>query len=268
MLKPVAPHRAAGVGRAVADQQAVVSKSAEPAGVPMSTGGDVAAIGGNGGTIELPPTLTTCDLGGAPSFDDGLVRIDDFDDDDALFSGNGLDGGWYAYGDGSSGTITGGDGLAPVPLGVEGGALRVEAGGFTSWGPVFGAWLSESCLFDASAYDGVTFYAKGNVTGAPNGKVSLRLVGLEDITPDKGGLCESNCYNSPYVELSLDSDCYSRYSFRFDEFHRVGESESTLAPSELYLMDFAIGTATSFEIWIDELSFFAGMAPAAEEVCD
>lgn len=223
-----------------------------------------------GGAVELPPTLTTCNLGGAPNVGEGdsLVSIDSFDDDDAAFSGAGLNGGWYAYGDGTAGTLLTSDGFVPVPGGVEGGAFRVQAGGFTGWGSVFGAYLSEGCLFDGARYDGITFYAKGHVTGAPSEAVSVRLVGLDDITPELGGLCEADCWNSPHFEIEIEEDCYRRYSIRFDEFLRLGETTGQLAPEELYLIDFAIGMADSSDIWVDQLSFFTGDKPAPEEICD
>lgn len=232
---------------------------------PSGTGG---ATGGQGGAPNYPETLRTCNLGGAFSIDSSEpALIDAFDDDDGTFMGNGLNGGWYAYGDGTEGTLETSEGLVPVEGGVEGGAFRVRAGGFSAWGSVFGAYFSEGCLFDGSAYDGLTFYAKGHVTGAPSDAVTVQLVGLEDMPPNVGGVCESDCWNSPKVQLEL-GECWRRYSFPFDEFTRDGEPESNLDPAELYLIDFAIGMAESSDIWIDELSFFVGEAPGAEEICD
>lgn len=226
-------------------------------------------VGGQGGAPDLPDTLTTCNMGGAFSLggSDELVLIDDFDDDDAVFQGSGLNGGWYAYHDGSNGTLTHSEGLVPVSGGVRGGALRVEAGGFTAWGSVFGAYLSEGCLFDGSVLDGLTFYARGRVEGGPNQELSVRLVGLDDMPAESGGTCESDCWNSHRVAIEVD-DCWRRYSFRFDEFLRDGQNTSSLVPSELYLIDFALGTVASSDVWLDEVSFFVGGTPAPDEICD
>lgn len=226
-------------------------------------------VGGQGGAPDLPDTLTTCNMGGALSFGGGdeVVLIDDFDDDDALFESNGLNGGWYAYGDGSNGTLTHSEGLVPVSGGVRGGALRVQSEGFTAWGSVFGAYLSEGCLYDGSAFDGLTFYAKGQVEGGPNQELSVRLVSLEDMPPEQGGTCDSDCWNSHRVNIEVGG-CWRRYSFRFDEFLRAGQSTSSVVPSELHLIDFALSTVDSADVWLDELAFFIGDAPGEEEICD
>lgn len=233
---------------------------------PSGSGG---GSGGQGGAPNLPETLQVCNMGGAASIGDSneLLMIDAFDDDDALFSGNGLDGGWYAYGDGTDGVLETSEGLVPVEGGVNGGAFRVQAGGFSAWGSVFGAYFSEGCLFDGSAYDGLTFYARGHVTGAPSGEVTVRLVGLEDMPPEVGGTCEGDCWNSHHVDIEVDQ-CWKRYSFRFDEFLRDGSTESDLITAELYLIDFAIGMADSSDIKIDELAFFRGETPGPDEICD
>ncbi len=256
-----------GAGGSGADGSGAGGSGAGGSGASGS-GASGNGVGGQGGAPDLPDTLTSCNMGGALSFGGGdeLLPIDDFDDDDAVFQGSGLNGGWYAYGDGTDGTLSHSEGLVPVSGGVHGGALRVQAGGFTAWGSVFGAYLSEGCLYDGSALDGLTFYAKGQVEGGPSQELSVRLVSLDDMPPEQGGTCESDCWNSHHVDIEV-GDCWRRYSFRFDEFLRDGQSASSIAPSELYLIDFALGTVQSSDVWLDEISFFVGDAPPAEEIC-
>lgn len=245
---------------------------------PGGSGGR-AASGGFGG--ELPPPLDVCDptsLGGALNLDEveepigleGALLIDNFDDERNGYRGPGLSGGWYAHADGTAGGVLDTNGLVSVEGGVTGRALRIQAQGFAGYGAIVGTYLVAGCLFDGSAYEGITFYARGSVdTGAEatQDKMRVHLIEKGDLPPTDGGTCLDGCYNSHSQTIELDT-CWRRYSIRFDEVLRNGATESALTSDELYLVDFVLPAANSAELWLDELAFFTGDTPPAETICD
>ena len=209
---------------------------------------------------------------------EGTVEgIEDFDDGDRFVTGDNLDGSWYAYDDG-----TGGD-LSPdnnnwytTPGGLEPGgeALHVQGGGYTNWGIGVAFSLSASgnrrCRYDATYWDGISFWAKGNVSAFTVGAAEL------DVLPvSEGGRCESSCccYGSHRTEIDLDA-CWRRYAFRFDELTPPdwGIYPGPLDVDELMDIDFYVYPNTTpdnrFDFWLDDIAFFKGEKPDAEERCE
>lgn len=117
--------------------------------------------------------------------------IDDVDDlDKRMLSNEGRDGWWEAF-DSEEGVFEGkidysnGEGQ-----GVDGsGARCVDVSGFTGWGAVISANMGyPRCMYDASAYEGVCFDAKGTFTQGDHLDFSVNTADTLG-TPD-GGRCD------------------------------------------------------------------------------
>lgn len=207
----------------------------------------------------------------------GVATIEDFDDGDPYIAGDSRRGMWFDFDDGSGGeqAPTGSAWqLTDGGVNSQGLALRVTGGGFTSWGSGLGvnlAWNeteNRACAYDASVWDGLSFWAKGNVDGFAVGLAEL------DVTPvEQGGRCTSMCYGTHRVEVDLD-DCWRRYAFSFSEFDPVDWSPENgpLNASELTALQFYVYTGAApnnrYEYWVDQIEFYAGEKPAGAANCN
>lgn len=150
------------------------------------------------------------------SGEDGL--IDDLEDgDNVILAYDGRSGYWYTYNDGSGfqTPLVG----TPFEPGYEGasGSKRSAATfgyGFSGWGAGVGFDLTNisRCPYDASAYTGLAFEAKGNVT------IRARVAIKDTIETSQGGACSAmpadDCNNAHGVDVALSSS-WTRYQIAF-----------------------------------------------------
>src|SRR5690606_26549635 len=110
---------------------------------------------------------------------------------------------------------------------------------------------------DASAYAGITFWAKGSIeedgsTDEPWDPGLLRVMLVEkDVVPLPRGNCdeaEGDCWSSHRVRITL-GECWKRYSFRFSEFQPDpwGFSGGDLDLNELYELAFEVGRGNKYD---------------------
>lgn len=289
-------------------------------GMPIGTGG------GSGGMLtefELEnPFLELCsNMGGAPSVEppEGDLLIDDFEDMDSRVEGNGLFGRWESHNDGTETgmqTPQGGfrwpdsnwtDMAFDTGRDGSGYSLHMTGSAFATWGSGQAVYFAENseglaCLFDGSAYAGVTFWARGHVTlesedvfeqprAHEAGKLRVKVVDLdmvanggEELEPDAtaGGRCDQEiyrCWDSPVsrVELNVDPACWQRYVLPFADMKGKEWSKwdgddrfdvENLDLSELFQLAFEVSEKQSYEVWIDDISFYVeGAAPTPETMC-
>jgi hypothetical protein len=259
--------------------------------LPIGSGGR--GTGGNGASTGGAPamgTLAVCEVPGGPSRGaaDQSLEIDDFDDGDGLFQGNGLNGSWFGYTDDSANGLqvpTASD-VLPEEGGVGSGgyALHVRGQGFNDWGSGFVGQFAadasdQACLFDASAYAGVTFWIQGTIEPDPSfdgmaydpGLARLLIVEKDVIPLAEGGNCdapEGRCWDSHRKTFTVD-DCWRRYSFRFEELlpDGFGFDGGELDLDELSTINFELGRGNRYDLWIDEVSFFIGDPPVSDPIC-
>lgn len=260
--------------------------------VKPPTGG-TSSDGSGGSTANNKPAFASCSLPGQGTPPTGSMILDDFDDGDAVVLGDGRHGNWYEYDDeteGGSHTPTWDDepdGWLPEAGGIEEGgyALHTSGGGFTLWGsgqglaPVWDDDKKQECLFDASGFDGVTFWIKGEIDGSESSAIEedrgVLKVGFTepDILPlEVGGRCdpdEGSCYDWHKARISL-SACWQKVSIPFDQMEQDGWGldGGELNTDEIVNLNLEIAQGNTFDYWLDQVEFFSGEPPEADEICD
>jgi hypothetical protein len=217
-------------------------------GGTAGTGGS-AGTGGNagtGGSGGLPGTIET-------------LLIDDFEDGNHQIALEGQTGYWYAYNDGSgTQTPAPADPFAPVTINpaIEGStstkAVHVRWQGFTVWGAGFGAaFTDDTTFYDASAYDGITLWARLE-TGSET-RVDLILQEQRSLAP----AC-SVCGHHPIYRLNLSTE-WQEFYIPFELFQGDGggnPSFTELDPSGLYGLQFYRSANQTIDIWVDDIAFY------------
>src|SRR4051794_26849618 len=189
-------------------------------------GGGQGADGGGGST---PPPMTTYQM------------IDDLEDGDGrIVNADGHQGPWHAFNSSSGGNQKPGisDPFLPEMGGAHGSmwAVHTSGDGYSYAG--VGLDLNnadtkeESSLsmpFDASAWTGLTFWAKGTA------KLRIEFSMKSFVPRDRGGTCDSNCwdvYGSLDVSSGLGTD-WKQYKVPFMGMQReMGGSSPPFDPTQ------------------------------------
>jgi polyhydroxybutyrate depolymerase len=177
--------------------------------------------------------------------------VDDFNDHNLLLPSNEKRAGeWYRLMDDTGGCAT---------LSVDAGAspaLRFRGGGFRGWGAGFGtalAWSSAAaglCTYDASAYSGVRFKAKGNAT------LRVNFASRASAFVSKGGTCPDSdgCFDQQGRNLSLSGD-FQTFDVSFCSLSQAGFGPplGELDTTQLTNVHFLVQTKADFDVWLDDL---------------
>jgi hypothetical protein len=286
---PVAPSIGAG-------GQVSAGSSGAPVGGTVSTGGTFGTAGvggtfvfgsagtfsssGNGGSGGVAGTAGTggaagSDTGGSPAIACGKSTgsdplIDDFEDGDmALEMVDGRNGPWETFDDGSLGGVY--SSKAPAAGSGRGGGVGfcTNISGYEAWGANLVASMSSpKCGYDASAYDGVCFWAKGKVTA---GGPFVFAVGTSDTVPDgSGGICaqQGRCNSHFEANPALQEAEYKQYCYKWPAL----KSPSILMPpafddAKIVQMEWKFPAAntesTDGSFCVDDISFCKGDACTA-----
>lgn len=201
---------------------------------------------------DLPPVYKDCGPDGT---------IDDFEDNNNQISVIGDRGGyWYTYADKVGSTI--------VP--AQGGTFTMAEGGHDSKYAVNvkGKLAGESIVyaamglnfldpkepFDASKFDGITFYAKR----APNTSGKLVVKMPDGNTDPDGGIC-SACFNDYGATINVGEQ-WTRYVVPFADLRQEPDWGAPRKPhidvKRIYAIHFeAKQPGADFDIWLDDLAF-------------
>jgi internalin A len=236
-------------------------------------------VGTSGGSAPTAPsggTESRGDTGGAAGSDfatGGIAgcaaTIDDMEDGTGhICPGEGRDGVWYAFND-RAGTQWPAPTTPGIPIEtslIPGGrgpslrAMHTYGDGFL-WAGIgldLGFDGTTYGLYDAGAYDGITFWARGN------GVVTARVGTALTTSTQWGGTCTLD--TPPVAEGCVPHDSgyalldeWVQYWLPFDLLTAVSQGDRTEAPfdrTELTNIQFRVGGA--FDFWIDDVSFFVG----------
>ena len=150
-------------------------------------------------------------------------------------------------------------------------AMHTYGEGFGEWGAGIGLDLAYNDgaygSYDVSAYDGVTFFAKSDLSS----RVTFRVSTADTTRIEWGGHCQEDeeCSWEPHVALLQFYPEWMQYWIPFDEL----ESElslpfdGTMVTNMQFLFeDWGEAMDIAFDFWVDDLSFYSG-APDCDDRC-
>ena len=185
--------------------------------------------------------------------------LDDWEENDSRVAPlDGRAGNWTTYDDGT-GKQTPPDKSPLFPTRLPGArdgskrALHVFGSKFKNWGVTLGAELANAACYDASAYAGIEFWAKG--PGVI--KVGFQMI---DVQSERyGGLCkvEADCYNTHRTVVRLDKT-WRRYKVRWEELGQLYDAGPAVPfdPRRVRFFEIGIGPeSTPYDLWFDDVAF-------------
>jgi hypothetical protein len=196
---------------------------------------------------------------------DWTELIDDLESGDGLLPElSGRQGEWFTYNDGTMGgsqTPSEGSPFSPDSPGFDSSsyAARTFGSGFTSWGASVAVELTNDGTtkdtYDASAYIGVSFWARAS------GTLPIRFNVADGNTDSDGGVCTS-CFDHFGADITLESG-WQRYTFTWWQLDQQGWGDqfSTLDYESLFALHFQTPPNQSFDIWVDDVMFIVGGGP-------
>jgi hypothetical protein len=104
------------------------------------------------------------------------------------------------------------------------------------------------------AFDGVSFWAKG--TSAADNALRFQVVVAATQPTDQGGDCpngSSSCFNHPGKSITL-TPAWKQYAVKWSDLAGVKVNGVILGLNW-------ITTGPDFDVWIDEVTLYAGTAP-------
>jgi hypothetical protein len=177
--------------------------------------------------------------------------IDDFEDGNPLIAAfEDRVGLWSLFKDsdfaGSFNTIT--PTLLTRPTQKNRYALHAVGGELLNWGATISFPFQPAC-YDASAYAGVTFSAKGP------GRVFVGMREVSVVPVEYGGACTKDCYNTHEKKVDL-STRWQSYTVLWSEMRQRGYDTKPLDPSRTSGMSFLVHAAdTPYDFWLDDVKF-------------
>jgi hypothetical protein len=224
------------------------------AGTATGTGNNVGTAGTNGDAGTNGGAGTS---GGGGS---SLEMIDNLEDNDRqIIVANGRQGPWHSFNDANGGNIQPplGTGFVATAGGANNTTYAVHT---TGSGFQFGGVgldlnnaastpeSAQSMAYNASAFSGVTFWAKGS------GTLRVEFAMRSFVPTDRGGSCTSSCWNVYGANTPSLSSNWTQITIMFAGMQREqGGTSPAFNPSELMSISFK-GPGT-FDFWIDEVAF-------------
>ena len=177
---------------------------------------------------------------------------------------DGRSGYWYTYVDTEGSTVT-------PAAGSQGGVFQPSPGGANNsqyamrfYGQIANASIVFSGMgmnfvdpkgpYDASKYQGVTFWAKKGAGTTPN----VRIKFPDANTDPDGGVC-SACYNDQGRVLKL-TDEWMQYYLAFDSLSQErgwgSPKTGSVDQTQMYAIQFQVNEkGTNYDVWLDDMAF-------------
>jgi hypothetical protein len=234
-------------------------------GGTLATGGGTvplggSVVGGRGGTLATGGAGGTIGGTTCPGLAPNEELIDDMNDGDRFIPQvHGRAGAWDDADDGTPGSTMFPDPNKPFTMTDTGDVCRkyaayVYGGPFVDGPPSF--WFGIGGPYDASAFDGISFWAKidsGTSTG-------LRVDFPDKDTMPDGALCSETdssnlCWNHYGKRLNLTTT-WTKYSVDFSSLTQDGwgRKGTSFDRSTIYRVEFQLPENAKFGVWIDDVS--------------
>ncbi|MEM7154458.1 MAG: hypothetical protein AAF799_16545 [Myxococcota bacterium] len=213
---------------------------------------------------DLPPYCDSMipEAGAEPLIDDLELELGQIFPDEAIPEVDGRVGFWFTYNDESPmGMQTPAPGsFQPTEMGATGTefSARTFGDGFDSWGAGMAVVLNNdfdgNCPYDASSYDGVTFYARGM------GQIRFMITTRATTELKAGGTCDPSmgqCADHHGVFIDL-VDSWTEYTFTWEELTQLGWGiEAEFNPRRIMEFNWQTVVDEPFDFSVDELAFHA-----------
>jgi len=215
-----------------------------------------------GGAATPPPAMNSC---GEPPIGGEDALIDDLEDGDGrLRLVDGRDGGWFVINDQTGTQLPAGAIVPETGEGADGseGFVRTMGQGFSGWGAAIGVNFhgNPSCPYDASAFSGVSFYARGDSTISVQVSTAATVpiaTGGDGTCQKPGGSPDEGCYGTHRKDVELSAD-WQHYSLSWDELVQPSwGTPAALEPSRVIALQFTVleDEALDFDFAVDEVAF-------------
>lgn len=182
--------------------------------------------------------------------------IDDFEDGDTRMPAVDKRAGyWIVFNDGTGKQEPRSGSVFPAHR-IPGGrgnsrfGLHSTGGRFTKWGAVLAAELNPRRCYDASAYAGLTFWAKGRATL----RISAKMTQV--VSEEFGGSCVRDCFDGHGAFRTLTRD-WQKFEVRWEELAQRGfGTQVEFDPRSLYSVEVQMPQGQPpFDVWIDDVAF-------------
>ena len=234
------------------------------AGSATGTGNNAGGAGttGSGNTTGNAGTTGSAGTTGAGGMVSSLEMIDNLEDNDRkIIVANGRQGPWHSFNDSNGGNIQPplGTGFAATAGGANNTAYAVHTTGsnyqfggvgfdLNNADPLGTPEAMVSMAYNASAFNGITFWAKGS------GTVRVEFAMRSFVPTDRGGSCASNCWNVYGANSPTLTGTWTQINIPWAGMQREqGGTSPAFNPSELMSISFKGGG--TFDFWVDEVAF-------------
>ena len=180
--------------------------------------------------------------------------IDDFEDGNArLLLREGRGGAWMSHG-APDARQTPRPGFIAFPVRSSGRAgryaMRMRTERLTSAAAGLNVELAPGHCYDASAFRGIEFWAKGS------GRIFFGPTMIDIMEKKWGGLCEQNCYDRHQAPADLGAE-WKLYRFLWKDLEQGGWGyQVPFDPTRLLSLGFSVEVPdTPSEFWIDDVRF-------------
>lgn len=195
-----------------------------------------------------------------------MTMIDTMEDGDGSILPNaGLQGAWYTYNDKTAGATQTPPEMTPFvmsalnpPRNGSAFAANTNGSGFTTWGAGFGFDLNNNGTskgpYDASAFTGITFWAK--IGAGAVGAIRVNI-GDKNTTPEANICAVGKCSDDFGKDITL-TEQWQQFTIPFADMKQVGWSTVILPAidkASLYTVHFQTGAKATFDTWIDDIAF-------------
>lgn len=137
----------------------------------------------------------------------------------------------------------------PDPSRANHWAMHLAGPELRSWGAQAMLSFFPHACYDASAYAGITFRAKGP------GRIFVGAEGVRQTPRKWGGTCETDCYNDHVARVNLGRD-WQTFELVWADLHQRGyEGEPLDVTSVSNLLFLVRAEDTPFDVWIDDVAF-------------
>jgi hypothetical protein len=141
----------------------------------------------------------------------------------------------------------------PGALGTRA-AAHLSGSGFKAFGAGMGYGLG---CYDVSAFDGVSFWAKGSV-GTDN-RIAFQAVLPETHAVADNGDCLAKCYDHPSAQVVIGPE-WRQYSLRFSDLHQAGFGGAATYRGIIMALSWVSIAGPDVDFWIDEIAYYKGTA--------